>query len=383
MPARNEVLFALTLLPFLGLPLSACGGEGPADETGGAEGSDLGASLDGATSGSSGGSSSDGSSSGCSLGVAEGCASEVYEGEAVPLDIYLMFDQSGSMSTVVDEDTGATRMDIVRSAVEAFLLDSDSTGIGVGIGYFGHQPLGETTCDPDAYSQADVGVAALPANADAILDSLAQREPTGETPTGSAIRGACSYASSQMNATTGRHPVILLVTDGEPKAPLSMETCSPTLDDAEEAATACREDSGIQTYVLGVGPLLSNLDSIAAAGGTDSAYLAELDSSDQVLDGLRSVRNSAVLPCELNVERAIEVSTVDPSQSRVAYIDGECQQHELPKHESANDCEDASGFYFDDPDAPTRIVLCESTCGDVRANAQQLYFSFGCDFVVK
>src|SRR5690606_13017248 len=39
------------------------------------------------------------------LGVQDGCAGEVYEGEGLPLDLYLMFDQSGSMLTKVDSAT--------------------------------------------------------------------------------------------------------------------------------------------------------------------------------------------------------------------------------------------------------------------------------------
>src|SRR5690606_6328948 len=110
-------------------------------------------------------------------------------------DLYLMFDQSGSMSTVVDESTGAKRIDIVRAAVSAFLQDEESIGMGAGIGYFGHQPLGETSCDPNDYTKADVGIAPLPGAEQALLDSRDARDPTGETPTGAAIRGACDYVA--------------------------------------------------------------------------------------------------------------------------------------------------------------------------------------------
>lgn len=339
--------------------------------------------LDVGSSGGSGNSSSGGvdENGDCQgLTVAEGCASEVYAGEAVPLDLYLMFDQSGSMATVVDEDTGVTRMDIVRQAVRAFVEDDDSVGIGLGIGYFGQQPLGETSCDVSHYRDAAVGIGAVPGVSDDLLGSLDSREPTGETPTGSAIKGACEYVAKYRDETPGRYPAILLVTDGEPKAPLSEAVCAPTLDEATAAAAKCLADAGISTYVLGVGPSLDNLDEIAAAGGTESAYLADQDNTDQVLSALRAVRASAQIPCDLALaEEVSDPDSVDIDASTVAYLDQACTYVSVPRVNEPGDCEDGeSGWYFDDPSAPTRIHLCEATCGAVKSTGEELFYSIGC-----
>lgn len=316
------------------------------------------------------------------LGVGEGCAGEVYEGESVPLDLYLMFDQSGSMSTVVDESTGAKRIDIVRAAVSAFLQDEESIGMGAGIGYFGHQPLGETSCDPNDYTNADVGIAPLPGAEQALLDSLDARDPTGETPTGAAIRGACDYVADYRQDHPGRNPAILFVTDGEPKAPLSQETCEPTLDDAVLAAEECFEERGIRIYVLGVGPSLTNLRVIAEAGGTNDAFLADLDNADQVLEAFRAVRFAAQLPCELTLSNdALSSDVVNLEMSTVAYLDFECSYMPVTEVEEGA-CGDDGGWYFDDPEAPTKIHLCDVTCGDVKARGRQLYYSLGCPLQV-
>ncbi len=318
------------------------------------------------------------------LQVAEGCGGEVFEGESVPLDLYLMFDQSGSMATEVDAETGAQRIDVVREAVRAFLEDEQSVGIGVGIGYFGHQPLRETSCEPGDYSEPEVGIGPLPGHESALLDSLEARQPTGETPTGAAIRGACDYVASYRADHPGRAPSILLVTDGEPKAPLSEDTCAPTLDDAVLAAEACFLESGIRTYVLGVGPSLTNLRVIAEAGGTKQAYLAELDNTDQVLNALRAVRGSALLPCEMTLsEQDVGSDGVEFGSSTLAYLDDECVYVSIPEVKGEAACEDgADGFYFDDPEAPGRIILCEATCGDVKSTGQQLFYSLGCPLSV-
>lgn len=316
------------------------------------------------------------------LDVGDGCAGEIYEGEAVPTDLYLMFDQSGSMSTIVDEDTGTTRLDIVQQAVRAFLQDEESIGVGAGIGYFGHQPLKETTCSPADYAEPSVELGVLPGQQEALLASLEAREPTGETPTGAAIRGACEYVESYRNENPGRAPVILLVTDGEPKAPLSKETCDPTLDDAVAAAAECFEEHDIRTYVLGVGPSLTNLRVIAEAGGTENAFLADLDNAEQVLANFRAVRQAAQLPCELTLQEA-STREVNFDSSTVAYLDQECTYVSIPEVAAEADCDsEDGGWYFDDAGAPTRIHLCEATCGSVKSTGQQLFYSIGCPLAV-
>src|SRR6187431_3025592 len=167
----------------------------------------------------------------------EVCAAQAYEGEAVPLDIYIMFDQSGSM---LNDVGGITQLDAIERAAGTFLRDQASSAIGVGVGYFGYQPIGQTTCGASDYATPSVTVTL---DHEAILGSLAQREPTGETPTGAAIRGACSYAQGWKESAVGHQVVVLLLTDGKPEAPATCQGggCTPTLQDAVQAATDCAQ----------------------------------------------------------------------------------------------------------------------------------------------
>ena len=185
-----------------------------------------------------GGSSGFGGTSGnpddCGTSVLNGCVGEFYEGESLPLDIYIMFDQSGSM---INDVGGMTRLAAVQQATREFLRQPESAGIGVGIGYFGYQPIGETRCEDNLYATPDVPISN---EHEPVIQSLDRREPTGETPTASALRGACTYASDWKRKNPGRGVVILLVTDGKPEAPVSCPGggCCPTIDDAEAAALA-------------------------------------------------------------------------------------------------------------------------------------------------
>ena len=56
----------------------------------------------------------------CGTSVLNGCVGEFYEGESLPLDIYIMFDQSGSM---LNDVGGMTRLQAIQRAGEQFLRD--------------------------------------------------------------------------------------------------------------------------------------------------------------------------------------------------------------------------------------------------------------------
>ncbi|HET7543130.1 MAG TPA: vWA domain-containing protein [Polyangiaceae bacterium] len=307
----------------------------------------------------------------------EVCAAQAYEGEAVPLDIYIMFDQSGSM---LNDVGGITRLDAVEGAARTFLRDQASAPIGVGVGYFGFQPIGQTTCSPSDYTSPSVPVTL---DHEAVLRSLADRQPIGETPTGAAIRGACDYAKQVKKSNAGHSVVLLLLTDGEPKAPMSCSTgtCCPTLSDAVQAASDCRNGQpGIKTYVLGVGPFLDNLQQIAQAGGTDHAYLVgDQDVEQKVLQALNKIRGDASIPCQLRIPEPTSGTELDYGLVNVAYQDSNCTLSTIYNVPSAASCDAASGgWYYDDPAAPSSVNLCGASCDQVSAPGGRLAFTVGC-----
>jgi hypothetical protein len=318
--------------------------------------------------------------------------------EAAPLDIYVMFDQSCSMSCPAEQAGPGLccmggpnqRIDQVRKAMNDFLSNDKSAGIGVGIGYFGYFPTGSASCNPADYAQAAVPIAALPGNAKALETSLAGAIPTGETPTGAAIRGACQYATSWKGKNPGRQVVILLVTDGMPEAPVS-RNCKPTLADAETAARDCASQNGVATYVLGVGANLENLKNIAQAGGTDHAYLAGTkDVSTTVLDALNQIRDGAQVPCKFKVPPPPSGQTLNPALVNVTYEDTGGGSHLVPSAGSADNCA-SGGWYYDNPQNPTSLSLCPSSCDTVTAaliaaavlhTGSKLNIEYGCSTVV-
>ena len=64
----------------------------------------------------------------------ESCAGEEHDAELLPLDVYIMLDRSLSMNAATG--AGNTKWQAITSALEAFVADPESDGIGVGIQYF-------------------------------------------------------------------------------------------------------------------------------------------------------------------------------------------------------------------------------------------------------
>jgi hypothetical protein len=65
------------------------------------------------------------------------CAAQTQKAQQVPLDMYVMLDSSGSMTEQTGTTaTSPTKWDAIRMALESFLRDPNSAGLGVGLQYF-------------------------------------------------------------------------------------------------------------------------------------------------------------------------------------------------------------------------------------------------------
>jgi hypothetical protein len=324
----------------------------------------------------------------------EGCAGVAFETESIPLDIYVLFDQSGSMCTCVDPpaehsmcpdpNCNKTRLQATREALEIFMRDPASAGIGIGIGYFGYHPFGQTSCDGASYAKESVSIAELPLQAGAVLASLEGISPTGETPTGAAIDGACSYARAAALSRPGHKVVLLVLTDGKPEAPVTCPggegACCPTLLAAEQSAKTCNGgEVPIDVYVLGVGPLVGNLDGIALAGGTKQAYLVPEDGNvDGLVTALNAIRGDAVIPCDLKVTSSTGAA-LDYGMVNITYADGQCNGTTYGYVGQGGDCSDLGGWYLDSSAEPPVIRLCPVSCEQVSQAGGQLLVTVGCE----
>lgn len=322
----------------------------------------------------------------------QGCVGTAYEGEGIPLDIYVMFDLSCSMSCSVDK-AGCCRLDSpvpeeqqriqpVRRAMREFLLDPASVGIGVGLGFFGDHDRSldndPQVCTVESHADPTVEIEKLPGVADKIIAELEAGLPQGGTETHLAIAGACQYVRSWKEKNPGHKVVILLVTDGIPE-----RACGANIEVARRAAADCYQNGeGFETYVLGVvannSNSLQSLNVIAQAGGTERAYLTNTqDVAGSVLAALNAIRSAATIPCDLQVPPPPEGEKLNPSLVNLGICDAAGEAQVTPYVESAQNC-DGPGWYYDNPDSPQTIHLCKATCDTVSVPGARLFFSLGC-----
>lgn len=339
-----------------------------------------------------------------------GCAGEDYVAEKVPLDIYIMLDQSGSMGDAV---SGGTKWQAVTSALTTFFNQPESASIGVGIQYFpqaGNQqcnafmcqsdadcgagcgpcqlagPLGICTgfgntdsCLPLDYSTPDVPIAPVSTNASQLISSMGQHGPTGGTPTSAALQGAIDYARAWGNAHVGHAVVVILATDGDPAG------CDDDLSNINAiAASGVSGMPKILTFVIGVGGSQSALDGFAAAGGTTEAFMVDQDPNVQqaFLDALNVIQGQAI-PCAFLIPQPAPGEDINFGQMNVTYTSSSGDEQTVPYMQSAADCPASGlGWYYDDALNPTQILLCTDTCSTISADTGgSVKIVVGCDTI--
>ncbi len=300
-----------------------------------------------------------------------------------------MMDQSGSMGDPTGASgTGISKWESIKQALSTFVGDPASAGIGVGIQYFpkvikGNFFTGDSySCTISDYSKAEVGIAALPGVGPAIAQSIANHGPDGNTPTAAALSGAIIYAQNWAKQNPTHTVVVAFATDGEPTL------CDP--QDIPSIANIAKNGANgspkVLTFVIGVGSSLGSLNAIAAGGGTGQAFVVDTNGNvvTQFGAALKAIQGKA-LGCQYAIPVPTNGQPVDFSKVNVQTAVGGGAPQTLPYVADEAKCDPATGgWHYDDPVAPTKILLCAQTCKTVTADtAAQVDIMLGCARVGK
>jgi hypothetical protein len=240
-------------------------------------------------------------------------------------------------------------------------------------------------CGVESYAAAAVEIAALPDAASALLASIDSQMPNGQTPTGPALAGAIQHVQA-FAAQNPEHTVaVLFATDGLPTQ-CEPQAIAPI---ADLAAAGLAASPSVRTFVIGVfGPLdvdaPANLDSIALAGGTESAFMIDTsgDVATQFLQALSVIRGTQ-LKCEFQIPAPEAGQELDYGLVNVVYThDGEAAR--LARVADAGACGSEGGWYYDDESAPSRIVVCPSDCARFQSDAGgSVEIELGCTTTIR
>lgn len=241
--------------------------------------------------------------------------------------------------------------------------------------------LDHTRCDDASYQAPETPMADLPGGAGTLLATIDARTPAGGTPTLPAVRGAVAFAKTWGDAHPTHKVVVVLATDGLPTL------CDPSITVAGTNAVAAKHVAdaaaagaaeGLQTYVIGVfapdeeAGATMNLDTIAAAGGTGSAYLIQTSEvvSEKFLEAFTKVREAAA-HCTYAVTSP-DGSAVDFASATVTVARPGDTPFRIYERSSLAACDPSLGGFYPDPSGETakgtsKIVLCPATCDAVTA----------------
>lgn len=319
------------------------------------------------------------------------CATATASAELAPVHLAFAFDVSGSMGKGDFPWHDVTlKWDPVVAATRAFFEDTASAGFEASLTAFPIDADEDERCDAESYVEPDVPMTPLPSpNFGEALDEIREGDWRGGTPTLAAVNGVLSFISEYSQEHPGRY-VFVLVTDGRPQ---SCDDEDDSIEAVEEAVAAVAHE--IPTYVIGVAnpPLtdedgneapdtVSDLRSIAEAGGTESAFLIDTGDPERTsADFLAAVAEirGVTISCNLAIPAPPDGRTFEKDKVSVAARSG-AETRELPY---AHDCKDSRGWHYDEVGAPTEVVLCPDACAEVQAASDaSLSVSFTCETVI-
>ncbi len=328
------------------------------------------------------------------------CAAKKYEGELVPLDMFIMLDRSGSMIPSLKQPTD--RWTPVTGAISAFVNTPVSGHVGVGLGFFppvarpescfGDGSCGQFgPCDPlgvngcigyckaSLYESPVVAIQPLPGAGAPISSAIsrANAHPSGGTPMAEGLAGAIAYAKKVKLKYPNHVVTLVLATDGEPSGPPG-QGCQESLD-AVAAQAAAGFAADIRTFVIGVGNQAPNLDAVAKAGGTDKALRADDGSDINKLFQQKLTEIRGEVACQYLIPPPPEGETADFNKVNVDYAATSGATQSFPRAGSAALCADNLAYYYDDPNAPTKILLCPKACDAVKAGGGAVFVKLGCE----
>ncbi len=310
------------------------------------------------------------------------CAASSEQATTTPVNLYVMFDKSATMGPLKT----STKWSGARNGLAKFVKDPASAGLRIALNFYPRPPDSTPACDQPAYRTPRVPFDVLPKNADPLIAAIDAENPDGfDTPTYPALGGALLSSIDEVKVRPGESGAVLMITDGEPNGPPGMcAGVDPTDPKVIAQLASVGLSKGIKTFVVllpGV-TRFDEMNSIAAAGGTTAAILATNASfvEQQFADALATVRGRA-LPCDFLIPTKVTKGEVNPALVNVQYTKGgTTSAATLPQDPTCA----GPGWKYDDPANPTRIVLCPSTCAEVRADFKaKVDILLGCRTIVK
>jgi hypothetical protein len=326
--------------------------------------------------------------------------------EPGPVAIYLMLDQSGSMT---ETSLPSIKWLVALDAVTSFVNDAASTNVDIALQYF---PLLFADCGTGiGYNTPEVAIGRLPDNAKNITNSLGCHIPGiggTYTPIEGALRGMTDYCiwykGDKTANPTGEDCVGVIITDGLPT--MCNRDANALIDIAARAYT----DHKVRTFTIGMmGADFGLLESIAQVGngdctpGADPSWTCDVSTGKMTfLDALNAIRGSVTtmktrtemqtklvtkkLDCNWAIPQPPQGETFDKDRVNVQYSATGMPSGLITwgRVDYPIQCGDTKkSWYYDQLSNPSKIVACPKTCEEIKASDKgKINLTFGCKTVL-
>jgi len=378
-----------TVIPATGGTSTGSGGNG---------GSGANVSVGGTGTGANGGSSAAvGGSAGASM-----CAHSEYEQKTTSaLDIYFVFDRTGSMGDDCAYTHGMTAPVMSKAcyatyAFSDYLIDGVTTGVDTRLA-FQFMSLATDDCNGRPYETPLIPLTALPVPADhAIIQAISNETFKGGygTHIEGALRGISAYTTAHQEA--GREMIGVLMTDGDPQG------CDEDIGNLADIVSTHLDMTGLRTFIIGMeGANDDHLEELGRAGGADphDMYCGGVDepchywnvgngSQNAIKDALTAiVQQAAPIPCEFPTAglKPPAGQALDFGKVNVTLTDSKKTETTIGQVANEAACpDDVPAWYYDDPAHPTKILLCDKACSAVTDadNGSKVSIVVGCEQTV-
>lgn len=399
------------VLAAISLTLVACSSAGGTDNqassAGGSDGSSGGTGGTGSLVGGSGGAPAGGAASTGGSGIVSGgagggngnggdsCGGTLVEGKRLPASLMFVLDYSWSMcqdpassGTITCANPASNGKWNVFTKAFSSLVDALPDDTGAGLVYF-----------PDNVSSSAASdlckVRKTPHVPIALLGAAGQRQamktlpaqmtdssPVNQTPTAEAAAAMVDWFGTVDPKTLPGARFLVLVTDGKATCANTSAALGAALAKGKSAA------SPVQTFVVGVpgsAGFKKELSDAAIAGGTAPAgcssagptychfdmtgYTDPTQLGTKLDETLEKIRGKAAITCEY------VMPTANVGYVNVVWQDGNGAPMTVGYDQTCG----KPGWRYDDPAAPTKIILCDDTCNAVNAAQDpKLNIQIGC-----
>jgi hypothetical protein len=290
--------------------------------------------------------------------TADHCVAQPLTSDDRAIDVLFVMSTSASMATIDGETSPDSRWASASNAVRAFVARLNGERYGAGLLFF---PLLVPTdggaaveaCSSSDYEAPVVSVAPLDAagaQAAAIDAALGAASLEGGNAMTAVLTGALKVAA-RVKGRTGHIVQTVLVTDG------ALDSCGGDVTSAAAAARTAFQTDRLETYVLGIGSNATNLDLIAAAGGTFHAYAA---TSNEGVASALSTLGATMRRCHFFFPMVLPPDAFLRMIFAVDY--GKIGQELLSRFDDGSFCGPSAGWFLNSNVTPSYAIVCPTTC---------------------